>query len=157
MRLHGRLQQRARSTKVLGLREMGVQHFVRDPHVLRHETQLVCVCVRVCVCVCACVCVCVSEHVCGLMVALLLCSLLTFPSPLPTHPCLPTQVINASSGRSLQTERRIPDCVVSGKFDYGFKVCFYYIFSLYFSLYFSVYIQSMFSVKFFAMFSQCSV
>ena len=31
-------------------------------------------------------------------------------------------MINASSGRSLQTERRIPDCVVSGTFDYGFKL-----------------------------------
>tara|TARA_Y100000389_G_scaffold15396_1_gene13673 strand:+ start:77521 stop:78459 length:939 start_codon:yes stop_codon:yes gene_type:complete len=38
------------------------------------------------------------------------------------HPCTALEAINASSGRSLQTEVRLPAEVLSRKFNYGFKM-----------------------------------
>ena len=37
-------------------------------------------------------------------------------------PATALEVINASSGRSLQTEVRLPERVLTGSFDYGFKL-----------------------------------
>ncbi|CAE8641168.1 unnamed protein product, partial [Polarella glacialis] len=37
-------------------------------------------------------------------------------------PAVALEAINSSSGRSLQTEQRIPQEVLTGRFDYGFKL-----------------------------------